>query len=226
MNDEVKDQFDVSEVNRVRRIADRGHYDKDTVFGIVDKALIAHVGFVEDGRPVVIPMTCARLGESLLIHGARKSRIMDLVEGFPVCVTVTHVDAFVYARSVFHSSMNYRSAVIHGTALPVNDPQEKLAALHAMSEHLMPGRWAEVRAPLDKELKATQVMRIHINFASAKVRDIGVLDDPDDYTPLQWSETWAGLLPLGVAVGQPAPDDGVDKSVAVPASVRYRHRNI
>lgn len=223
MNHEVKDQFDVSEVNRVRRIADRGHYDKATVFGIVDKALIAHVGFVEDGRAVVIPMTCAREGDSLLIHGARKSRIMDSVEGFPVCATVTHVDAFVFARSIFHSSMNYRSAVIHGTALPVNDPEEKLAALQAMSEHLMPGRWAEVRAPLDKELKATQVMRIHINFASAKIRNVGVLDDKDDYTPLQWDETWAGLLPLNTTVGQPMADEAVARSVAVPASVRNRH---
>ena len=162
MSEQTKVQFDLSAINRVRRISDRGHYDKETIFGIVDKALIAHVGFVEDGRPVVIPMTCARVGESLLIHGARKSRIMETVDGFPVCVTVTHVDALVYARSIFHSSMNYRSAVIHGTALPIDDPEEKLAALEAMSEHLMPGRWSEVRAPLAKELMATQVMRIEL----------------------------------------------------------------
>jgi uncharacterized protein len=226
MSNVVNDHFDVSDVNRVRRIADRGHYDKDTVFGIVDKSLIAHVGFVEDGRPVVIPMTCARMGESLLIHGARKSRIMDTVEGFPVCVTVTHVDAFVYARSIFHSSMNYRSAVIHGTARPINDPNEKLAALEAMAEHLMPGRWAEVRAPLDKELKATQVMRVEINFASAKIRDVGVLDDREDYTASQWDQTWAGMLPLGIAVGQPMTDHGVPKSVTPPVSVRNRYRNM
>ena len=225
MSEQTKDQFDLSAINRVRRIADRGHYDKETVFGIVDKALIAHVGFVEDGRPVVIPMTCARVGESLLIHGARKSRIMETVDGFPVCVTVTHVDALVYARSIFHSSMNYRSAVIHGTALPIDDPEEKLAALEAMSEHLMPGRWSEVRAPLAKELKATQVMRIDINFASAKIRDVGVLDDREDYSGAQWAETWAGILPLCAAAGQPMTDHSVAKSVAVPASVRERYRN-
>jgi nitroimidazol reductase NimA-like FMN-containing flavoprotein (pyridoxamine 5'-phosphate oxidase superfamily) len=225
MSEQTKDQFDLSAVNRVRRISDRGHYDKETVFGIVDKALIAHVGFVEDGRPVVIPMTCARVGESLLIHGARKSRIMETVGGFPVCVTVTHVDALVYARSIFHSSMNYRSAVIHGTALAIDDPEEKLAALEAMSEHLMPGRWSEVRAPLAKELKATQVMRIDINFASAKIRDVGVLDDREDYSGAQWAETWAGILPLCAAVGQPMTDHSVAKSVAVPASVRERYRN-
>jgi nitroimidazol reductase NimA-like FMN-containing flavoprotein (pyridoxamine 5'-phosphate oxidase superfamily) len=225
MSEQTKDQFDLSNVNRVRRISDRGHYDKETVFGIVDKALIAHVGFVEDGRPVVIPMTCARVGESLLIHGARKSRIMEAAECLPVCVTVTHVDALVYARSIFHSSMNYRSAVIHGTALPINEPEEKLAALEAMSEHLMPGRWFEVRAPLEKELKATQVMRININFASAKIRDVGVLDDREDYSGAQWAETWAGVLPLCAAAGQPMTDHSVAKSVVVPASVRHRFRN-
>lgn len=225
MSEKTKEQFGISDVNRVRRIPDRGHYDKETVFGIVDKAMIAHVGFVEDGLPVVIPMTCARVGDSLFIHGARKSRIMETVTGFPVCITVTHVDALVYARSIFHSSMNYRSAVIHGTALPIDNPEEKLAALEAMSEHLMPGRWSEVRAPLAKELKATQVMRIAINTASAKIRDIGVLDDRKDYTATQWAETWAGILPLCTAAGQPMTDHNVAKSVAVPTSVRHYYRH-
>jgi uncharacterized protein len=213
--------FKVNDINRVRRIAPRGHYDKATVFDIVDRALIAHVGFVEDGRPVVIPMTCARMGEELLIHGARKSRIQEAVAEMPVCITVTHLDALIYARSIFHSSMNYRSAVIHGIARPITDENEKLKALEAMSAHLMPGRWNEVRAPLEKELKATEVQRVEILFASAKIRDIGVLDDKEDYTDEQWDTTWAGILPLAVARGRPLTEVSVASGIMPPASILH-----
>ena len=212
-------QFEVNDVNRVRRIAARGHYDKAAVFDIVDRALIAHVGFVEDGRPVVIPMTCARMGDELLIHGARKSRIQQAVADMPVCITVTHLDALIYARSIFHSSMNYRSAVIHGVARVIEDEAEKLKALEAMSAHLMPGRWQEVRPPLPKELKATEVQRVEILFASAKIRDVGVLDDQEDYTPEQWDKTWAGILPLASGRGQPLTDSTVASEIKLPISV-------
>ena len=211
--------FDVADINRVRRIAERGHYDKATVFDIVDRALIAHVGFVEDGRPVVIPMTCARWGDELLIHGARKSRIQQAVADMPVCITVTHLDALIYARSIFHSSMNYRSAVIHGIARVIEDEAEKLKALQAMSAHLMPGRWQEVRPPLPKELKATEVQRVEILFASAKIRDVGVLDDKEDYTPEQWDKTWAGVVPLAMGRGRPLTDARVDSGLKPPPSV-------
>lgn len=211
--------FAVDTVNQVRRIAERGHYDKEVVFDIVDRALIAHVGFVEDGRPVVIPMTCARLGDHLLIHGARKSRIQKAVADMPVCITVTHLDALIYARSIFHSSMNYRSAVIHGIARVIEDEAEKLKALEAMSAHLMPGRWQEVRPPLPKELKATEVQRVEILFASAKIRDVGVLDDKEDYTPEQWSKTWAGIVPLAAGRGRPLTDSSVVGGIKPPRSV-------
>ena len=212
-------EFKVDDINRVRRIADRGHYDKEVVFDIVDRALIAHVGFVEDGRPVVIPMTCARRGDELLIHGARKSRIQEAVAEMPVCITITHLDALIYARSIFHSSMNYRSAVIHGIARVIEDEAEKLKALEAMSAHLMPGRWQEVRPPLPKELKATEVQRVEILFASAKIRDVGVLDDKEDYTPEQWDKTWAGIVPLAMGRGRPLTDSSVVSGVKPSPSV-------
>lgn len=212
-------RFEVSDINRVRRIAERGHYDKATVFDIVDRAFIAHVGFVEDGRPVVIPMTCARWGDELLIHGARKSRIQEAVADMPVCITITHLDALIYARSIFHSSMNYRSAVIHGIARVIEDETEKLKALEAMSAHLMPGRWQEVRPPLPKELKATEVQRVEILFASAKIRDVGVLDDKEDYTPEQWDSTWAGILPLAMGRGRTLTDSSVVSGLKPPPSV-------
>jgi nitroimidazol reductase NimA-like FMN-containing flavoprotein (pyridoxamine 5'-phosphate oxidase superfamily) len=211
--------FATGAVNQVRRIAERGHYDKATVFDIVDRASIAHVGFIEDGRPVVIPMTCARWGDELLIHGARKSRIQQAVADMPVCITVTHLDALIYARSIFHSSMNYRSAVIHGIARVIEDEAEKLKALQAMSAHLMPGRWQEVRPPLPKELKATEVQRVEILFASAKIRDVGVLDDKSDYTPEQWDSTWAGIVPLAMGRGRPLTDSSVVGGLKPPPSV-------
>jgi uncharacterized protein len=211
--------FATGAVNQVRRIAERGHYDKATVFDIVDRALIAHVGFIEDGRPVVIPMTCARWGDELLIHGARKSRIQQAVADMPVCITVTHLDALIYARSIFHSSMNYRSAVIHGMARVIEDEAEKLKALQAMSDHLMPGRWQQVRPPLPKELKATEVQRVEILFASAKIRDVGVLDDRADYRPEQWDSTWAGIVPLAIGRGRPLTDSSVVSGLKPPPSV-------
>lgn len=211
--------FAVDAVNQVRRIAERGKYDKATVFDIVDRALIAHVAFVEDGRPVVIPMTCARWGDELLIHGARKSRIQQAVADMPVCITVTLLDALIYARSIFHSSMNYRSVVVHGIARVIEDEAEKLRALEAMSEHLMPGRWQEVRPPLPKELKATEVQRVEILFASAKIRDVGVLDDKADYTPEQWESTWAGVVPLAMGRGRPLTDSSVVSAVKPSLSV-------
>ena len=211
--------FPINDTNQLRRISERGHYDTDTVFNIIDQCRIAHVGFVDNERPIVIPMTCARDRDTLIIHGANKGRITETTQGMPVCLTFTLTDALVYARSIFHSSMNYRSAVVHGLATAITDPEEKLAALHSMSERLMPGRWAEVRAPLEKELKATKVMRVHIEYASAKIRNMGVMDDESDYTPEQWSSTWAGVLPIASGFGQPLTDAHTPSTIQVTASV-------
>ncbi len=216
-------EFEALDINRVRRISSRGRYDKATIYNIIDKALIAHVGFIEDDRPVVIPMTCARMGDELLIHGARKSRIQDAIAQRPICITITHTDALIYARSIFHSSMNYRSVVIHGMAMPIHDEAAKLIALKAMSEHLMPGRWAEVRPPLDKELKATEIQRVKILSASAKIRDVNVLDDENDYSPEQWQQTWAGIVPICIAIGRPLTDASVAESITAPHSIMRRY---
>jgi nitroimidazol reductase NimA-like FMN-containing flavoprotein (pyridoxamine 5'-phosphate oxidase superfamily) len=213
------DTFAVTDRNRVRRISERGQYDKAQVYAIIDQCLVAHVGIVEGERPIVMPMACARDGDSMLIHGARKGRITESSAGQQVCLTMTLVDGLIYARSIFHSSMNYRSAMVFGTATAITDPAEQLAALRVLSEHLMPGRWDEVREPLDKELKATQVMRVRIESASAKVRDVGVLDEPSDYTPEQWASTWAGVVPIASGVGQPMRDPATTKGVSVPRSV-------
>lgn len=213
--------YAVTEQNRVRRVPHRGHYDRATIHRLLDAAQVASVGFVDDGKPVVIPMMVARDGDDVLIHGARKGRITESLTGAPVCITVTFVDGLVYARSIFHSSMNYRSAVLHGTARAIDDPDEKLAALRIFSEHLMPGRWDEVRAPLAKELKATQVMRVAVASAAAKIRAAGVLDDEADYSADDWANTWAGIVPIVSGFGQPLTDAAVPDTVATPASVAW-----
>lgn len=217
---ESVDHFPKNSLTNLRRIASRGHYDKATVYKIIDQCLVAHVGFFDQGRPIVMPMACARDGDSMLIHGARKGRITEASAEEKVCITMTLVDALIYARSIFHSSMNYRSAIVFGTAQVITDADEHLAALRTLSERLMPGRWNEVRAPLPKELKATQVLRVPMDSASAKIRDMGVLDDQDDYTPQEWSSTWAGIVPIATGRGQPLRDSSVADSVPTPLSIR------
>lgn len=216
------DRYPVTDVNRVRRLAERGQYAKEDVFAIVDRALVVHVGFIDDGRPVIIPMTCARDGETVILHGARKSRLTEAIAGQPVCLSIAFVDGLVYARSVYHSSMNYRSAVLFGTARRVEGEEARLQALKAMAARLMPGRWDEVRPPLPAELKATELLRVEIDSASAKVRSAQSLDDRDAYTDEQWTTTWAGILPVATAFGRPIPDPAVPKEVVLPRSVASR----
>ena len=208
------DGFDRGELNRVRRLPERGHYDKATIYAIVDAAPICHVGFEVDGQPFVIPTIHARMGDVLLLHGARASRLLKQVEaGKPICVAVTLLDGLVLARSVFHSSMNYRSALIFGHGRTVDDAAAKLAALEAISEHLLAGRWADARQPTARELDATAVVAIDIESASAKVRTGPPGDDEDDYAlPI-----WAGVLPLQVQPLTPISDPRLDRAVAVPA---------
>jgi hypothetical protein len=188
----------------------RAVYDRDALNQILDEAFVCHVGFVADGQPYVIPTSYGRAADVLYIHGSAASRMLrHLNQGVPVCVTVTLVDGLVLARSVFNHSMNYRSVVILGTATLVDDPAEKLAALRAISEHILPQRWDDSRLPNEKELKATSVLRLPINEFSAKVRVGPPVDDEEDYS----FPTWAGVIPLEMTSGAPIPDDRCEQEL-------------
>jgi uncharacterized protein len=199
----------------------RGHYDRQTVHAIIDEALVCHVAFAMDGVPTVIPTLHARIGDSLLLHGARTSRLLRHVgAGNPVSVAMTILDGIVLARSVFHHSMNYRSVVLHGTGTLVESDDEKLAALQAFAEHIARGRWADARTPTRKELKSTSVVTIPIETAAAKIRSGPPLDDDEDYSlPI-----WAGVLPLSLKPGAAIPDPRLVSGVDVPTYVRRYRR--
>ncbi len=189
---------------RVVREPQRAVYDRDTINDILDEAFLCHVGFAVEGQPYVIPTSYGREGDTLYIHGSAASRMLrNLDKGVPVCLTVTLLDGLVLARSVFNHSMNYRSVVILGTATLVADPAEKLAALRALSEHILPHRWDDSRQPDEKELKATSVLRLPIAEFSAKVRVGPPIDDEEDYA----FPTWAGVIPLEMKVGEPIRDE-------------------
>jgi len=196
--------FTPSARTRVVREPHRGVYDRDAINRILDEGLICHVGFVVDGQPFVIPTLFGRDGDVLYIHGSVASRMLrNLEKGVPVSVTVTLLDGLVLARSIFNHSMNYRSVVILGTATLVSDQQQKLAALRAVSEHILPHRWDDVRQPSDKELKVTSVLRIPLDESSAKIRTGPPIDDEDDYS----FPTWAGVIPLEMKTGTPIRDE-------------------
>jgi uncharacterized protein len=190
----------------LRRLPKRGVFDRAQVFQILDEAFICHVGFCDEGgRPVVIPTAFGRDGERVYLHGSAASRMLrGLSGGLPVCVTVTLVDALVLARSAFHHSIDYRSVVIFGEAVAVEDPAQKNEALRLITNHLVPGRWDDVRWPTDKELKATSVLTIDLNEVSAKVRTGGPIDDEEDMS----LPVWAGLIPLRMTAGEPLPEPG------------------
>ncbi|MGA7381630.1 MAG: pyridoxamine 5'-phosphate oxidase family protein [Terriglobales bacterium] len=188
---------------RLVREADRAVYDRAAACRILDEGFICHVGFVVDGQPFVIPTGYGRVGDNLYIHGSAASRMLrNLDQGVAVCVTVTLLDGLVLARSIFNHSMNYRSVVVLGTAVAVQDSAEKLEALRRLSEHILPGRWAESRQPNEKEIKATLVMRLPITEFSAKVRQGAPIDDEEDYA----FPTWAGVIPLRMVAGAPIDD--------------------
>jgi nitroimidazol reductase NimA-like FMN-containing flavoprotein (pyridoxamine 5'-phosphate oxidase superfamily) len=192
---------------RVIREPQNAVYNRDTVNAILDEAFLCHVGFAVEGQPYVIPTSYGRDGDTLYIHGSSASRMLrNLDQGIPVCVTVTLLDGLVLARSIFNHSMNYRSVVILGKATIVNDPAEKLAALRALSEHIIPHRWDDSRQPNEKELKATSVLRLPINEFSAKVRVGPAIDDEEDYS----FPTWAGVIPLEMKVGEAIRDERCD----------------
>jgi nitroimidazol reductase NimA-like FMN-containing flavoprotein (pyridoxamine 5'-phosphate oxidase superfamily) len=188
--------------HRIRRLPQRGSYDRAVIDAILDEGLVCSVGVVVDGGPVVIPMVYARRGDELILHGAQASRLLRAgAAAAPLCVTVTLLDGLVLARSAFHHSMNYRSVVLFGVARELTDPGEKAAALAALVEHLVAGRSAEVRPPSDKELAATRVLALPIDAASAKRRTGGPVDDVEDEA---WP-CWAGEVPLALAAGPPRP---------------------
>jgi len=208
--------FTQTERTTLRRLPQRGRYERAQVNEILDEGFVCHVGFVLDGQPFVIPTGYARVGDLLYVHGARASRMLKaLRDGVAVCVTVTLVDGLVLARSAFHHSMNYRSVVVFGRARAVEDDEEKLTALHAFTEHVAPGRWAEVRRPTPQELNATAVLAVPLTEASAKVRTGPPVDDEEDYA----LPVWAGELPLRLVTGTPVSDPRLPTEIEPPAYV-------
>jgi nitroimidazol reductase NimA-like FMN-containing flavoprotein (pyridoxamine 5'-phosphate oxidase superfamily) len=202
---------------RVTRLHERARYDREAIDAVLDAGLVAHLGFVSDGQPFVIPTLHARIGDDVYVHGSAASRTLRaLGDCIAACLTVTLLDGIVLARSVFEHSMNYRSVVVLGTAVPVDEPDEKLAALEAFTEKLLPGRWAEARPPTRKELKATSVLRLPLDEASAKIRDGG---PEDGDTPDAELDVWAGHVPLVVKALAPVPDPTLRSGIPVPPGV-------
>jgi uncharacterized protein len=200
--------------NKVIRMPERGQYEREEVYRIVDEALVCHVGFVQDGQPFVIPTLHARDGDTLLIHGSSASRMIKHAgAGNPVCVTITLTDGIVLARSVFHHSINYRSATLYGQGRLVLDPEEKTEALARFTERLLPGRWDDARGPNRQELKATAVVAIPIESAAAKVRVGPPKDDEEDLA----LPVWAGVVPIGQTFGTPLPDPATPADRPLPA---------
>jgi nitroimidazol reductase NimA-like FMN-containing flavoprotein (pyridoxamine 5'-phosphate oxidase superfamily) len=211
-----------TERTAVKRLPKRGVYDRETINSILDEAFICHVGFIVDGQPYVIPTGFARICNELYIHGSSASRMLrNIAKGIDVCVTVTLIDGLVLARSAFHHSMNYRSVVILGKAELVEDANEKNEALEAFTEHVIPGRWAEIRWPTELELKATTVLRLPIEEASAKVRTGGPIDDEEDYD----TDVWAGVLPISLVASTPIRDAKLKSNIEIPEYVSRYRRN-
>jgi len=211
----------LTERTKVKRLPARGAYDRETIYSILDEAFICHVGYVFDGQPYVIPTGYARIGDDLYIHGSSASRMLrNLAQGIDVCVTVTLIDGLVLARSAFHHSVNYRSVVILGKAELVEDPSEKDNALEAFTNHIIPGRWPEIRWPNELELKATSVLKLPIEEASAKIRVGDPKDDEEDYS----MNVWAGVLPLELKPGTPRPDSRLADNTPIPEHVTNYNR--
>ncbi|MGW7424210.1 pyridoxamine 5'-phosphate oxidase family protein [Streptomyces sp. NPDC054813] len=203
------------------RSAERASYDKEVVHSILDEGYLCHLGFVRDGAPVVLPTLFARVGEVLYLHGSTGSRPLRMTgqadPGLPVCVTVTHVDGLVLARSAFHHSINYRSVVVHGIAHQVTDPEEKRLALDALVDHVVPGRSADSRPADKKELAATAVIRLDLTEVSAKTRTGGAHDEPEDLD----LPYWAGVVPLRKGYGTPIANGDLAADVPVPSYVKH-----
>ena len=214
-----------SQRTRVRRLPERGRYERVAIDAILDAGLVAHLGFVHDEQPFVVPTLHARVGDRVYVHGSAASRTLrHLATGIPACLTVTLLDGIVLARSIFEHSMNYRSVVVLGTATPVTEPSEKATALEAFTEKVLPGRWAEARPPTAKELKATSILRLPLDEASAKIRTGG---PEDGDTPDAELDVWAGHVPLVVQALAPVPDPTLRPGIPVPPALeRYRREGL
>ena len=214
-------QFEKTERTRIRRMPKRASYDAAVVEAILAEGLYCHVGFSVDGQPYVIPTIYARIEDHLYLHGSAASRMLGAIGGrMPVCVTVTLLDGLVLARSGFHHSMNYRSVVVLGQATEVTDPDEKMAALKAIVDHVMVGRWEDVREPSTQELKATSVIRVPLEEVSAKIRTGPPVDDEEDYQ----LDCWAGEVPLRLVPEQPVADPQLRAGIALPAYAKNYKR--
>lgn len=205
----------------LKRLPQRGNYHRELINRILDEGFICHVGFIVDGQPFVIPTGYARVDDKLFIHGAQASRLLRALEkGIDLCLTVTLIDGLVLARSAFHHSMNYRSVVVFGRAAVVDERAEKMAALLALSEHMIPGRWADVRKPNERELQLTTVLSLPLKEASAKVRTGPPLDEEEDYE----MEIWAGVIPLRLIAEAPLDDPRLAAEIAAPGYARQYDR--
>jgi len=203
----------------INRLPSRGYYDKETINHIIDEALYCNVSFVHSNQPYIIPTIHARMGDRIVLHGAKGSRMLKhLAEGNEVCIAITLMDGLVLARSVFHHSMNYRSVVIFGKGKLIENEVEKLEALKTITEHLIPGRWDDARKPNEKELNATTVVSIDIDEASAKIRTGPPIDDEEDYK----LPVWAGLIPISLKFDSPENDPKLNKDIGLPNYIREK----
>jgi uncharacterized protein len=218
---EAMDTLPQTQRTTLKRLPQRGSHDRQIINAILDEGFICHVGFAAEGHTFVVPTGYARAGDKLFIHGSQASRMLrTLGQGVEVCVTVTLIDGLVLARSAFHHSMNYRSVMIFGRATLVVDPAEKVAALRVLSEHMIPGRWDDVREPNERELQLTTVLSLTLDEASAKVRTGPPLDDEEDYE----MTVWAGVVPLRLEPGQPIDDPRVHAGTPAPEYARRYRR--
>ena len=217
MPTDTKDRFTPTKRTRLKRLPQRASYERRIIYEILDEAFVCHVGFIDSDQPVVIPTAYGRHDDILYLHGSAASRMLRaLASGTPICVTVTLLDGLVLARSAFHHSMNYRSVVVFGTASVVKSLRQKLSALRAISEHILPGRWADVRRPSKSELQQTLVLRLPLAEASAKVRNGPPIDEETDYS----LPVWAGEVPLSLVARQPIADSRLRPGMQTPAYIQ------
>ena len=212
-NNQTSQQLTPTQRTQIKRLPKRANYETQTIYNILDEALICHIGFTVNNQPYIIPTTYGRVEDKLYIHGSPASRMLrSLNQGIEVCVTVTLLDGLVLARSAFHHSMNYRSVVIFGTATLINNTEEKMEALRAFTEHIIPKRWQEIRQPSKQELQGTMVLSLPLTEASAKVRTGNPVDDEPDYD----LPVWAGVLPLQIVPGKAIADDRLIEGIEIP----------
>ena len=204
--------YPISNRSRVKRISNKSDYSKETVHAIIDEALFCHLGIIHDGKPVVIPTIHARMGDHIVFHGSNASRLLKISNNNEICVTITLLDGLVMARSLFNSSMNYRSAVIFGKGEIIKDHDERMAAFKSITDHIAPGRWDDARQPNNSELKQTSVVRMPIDEASAKI-SMGPPDDEDEDYALDY---WAGVIPINQTYGEPESDPILQEGITIP----------